>query len=60
VTDHPTPLHQLHLEDARRHLNQAIASLRAAAAANPATARAAGGLHSVLIDAAEQLGEMLS
>jgi hypothetical protein len=56
----PRALHAIHLEVACRHLGQAIASLRVAAALDPATARAAGGLHAVLVDAADQLATIPS
>lgn len=49
------PLHAIRLDDARRHLAQAIAAVRAAAALDPATARAVGGLQANLVEMADHL-----
>lgn len=54
----PRPRHSQHLDDARRHLEQAIASVRAAANDDPRTARAVSGVHAVLIDNLETLRDI--
>lgn len=47
-----------HLEDAHRHVAQAVAAIRAAAALDPRTARAASPVHISLVDALEAIGEL--
>lgn len=54
----PVSLAQLHLESCRRNLEQAIASLRSAAAEDPRTARAASPVPISLVDALEAIGEL--